>query len=206
MSSSIGSIGGLGNNNYLFQMNARPIQQRQDDLFSKIDSDSSSGIDKTEFSAFAKKLSQDSGNSIDVDDVFSTYDTDGDGHLSSDEMKSFMRDNPPPPPPNGMSGGPQGPDDLFAQLDGNSDSGIDKSEFSTFSEKLSEDTGNTINVDDVFSTYDTDGDGSLSTEELKSFMKDNAPPPSSAGPNATGRVGLWDRPEQRPDVYSAGLA
>lgn len=102
MSSSIGSIGGLGNNNYLFQMNARPMQQRQDDLFSKIDSDSSSGIDKTEFSAFAKKLSQDSGNSIDVDDVFSTYDTDGDGSLSTEELKSFMKDNAPSPPPPGQ--------------------------------------------------------------------------------------------------------
>lgn len=102
MSSSISSINSLGDSGSLFRINSQSMQKRHDDLFSKIDSDSDSGIDKVEFSAFAKQLSADSGNSLSVDDVFSTYDTDGDGSLSSEEMKSFMKENAPPPPPHQM--------------------------------------------------------------------------------------------------------
>ncbi len=99
MSTSIDSINSLGNYMSLLQMNAQSMQKRQDDLFSKIDSDSSGGIDKVEFSTFSKKLSEDSGNSFNVDDVYSQYDANGDGSLSSDELKAFMKDNAPPPPP-----------------------------------------------------------------------------------------------------------
>ncbi len=193
MSTSIESINSLGNYMSLLQMNAQSMQQRHDDLFSKLDSDSNSGIDKVEFSAFAKKLSEGSGNSLKVDDVFSQYDVNGDVSLSSDELQSFMKDNgPPPPPPNGMGGSPGmngQSDDLFAKLDSNSDGGIDKNEFSTFAEKLSKDTGNSINVDNVFSTYDTNNDGTLSSEEMKAFMKDNAPPPPGQMQNAVSAYG-----------------
>lgn len=183
MSSSIGSINSLSDSGSLFRINSQSMQKRHDDFFSKIDSDSDGGIDKVEFSALAQKLSEDTGNTLTVEDVFSTYDADGDGSLSSDELKSFMKDNaPPPPPPNGM-GGSSGmnaqsmKDDLFAKLDSDGDEGISKTEFSTFAEKISEESENALNVDDVFSVYDADGDGSLSSDELKSFMKDNAPPP-----------------------------
>ena len=207
MSTSIESINSLGNYMSLLQMNAQSMQQRHDDLFSKLDSDSNSGIDKVEFSAFAKKLSEGSGNSLNVDDVFSQYDVNGDVSLSSDELQSFMKDNgPPPPPPNGMGGSPGmngQSDDLFAKLDSNSDGGIDKNEFSTFAEKLSKDTGNSINVDNVFSTYDTNnehleqrGDEGLHEGQCS----------ASAGPNAKCRLGLWDGPEQRPDIDPDGFA
>ncbi|MGB5159297.1 MAG: EF-hand domain-containing protein [Desulfobacterales bacterium] len=96
MSNSISSV---GNNSYVSLLNTQAMQQRNDDLFSKLDSNSDSGIDKTEFSDFAKKLSENTGSSLNVDDVFSTYDADSDGTLSSDELKTFMKDNPPPPPP-----------------------------------------------------------------------------------------------------------
>jgi Ca2+-binding EF-hand superfamily protein len=183
MSSSIESISSLSDSGSLFRINTQSMQKRHDNLFSKIDSDSSGGIDKVEFSTLAKKLSEDTGNDLTADDVFTTYDSDGDGSLSSDELKAFMKDNaPPPPPPNGM-GGPSGKntsnmeDDLFAKLDTDEDELINKTEFSTFAEKISKNTGDTLDVDDVFTTYDADGDGSLSSDELKAFMKDNAPPP-----------------------------
>ena len=53
MSTSIDSVSSLGSYMSLLMMNAQSMQKRQDDLFSKIDSDSSGGIDKVEFSAFA---------------------------------------------------------------------------------------------------------------------------------------------------------
>ncbi|MBU1053532.1 MAG: hypothetical protein KKC46_06850 [Proteobacteria bacterium] len=117
------SISGIDNYSYVSQFNAQAMQQRNDDLFSKIDSNSDSGIDKTEFSDFAKKLSESTGNSFNVDDVFSTYDVDSDGTLSSDELGTFMKDNPPPPPPaqmqNAMSayGSDQSSDQMSILMD-----------------------------------------------------------------------------------------
>ncbi len=175
---------------YMGQMNSMSMSQRLDNLFSKIDSNGSGSLDKTEFSAFAKKLSQDSGNSIDVDSAFSTYDANGDGSLSESELDSFMKANTPPPPPGG-TGGPgdsqsmqQHLDDLFSKIDSDGSGSLSKSEFSTFASKLSSDSAKTINVDDVFSSYDTDGDGTLSESELDSYMKDNAPQPPGQMQNA----------------------
>lgn len=155
---------------YIGTMNTQSMQQRRDHMFSKIDSSGDGGIDKTEFSAFAQKLSEKTGNTTDVDDVYSTYDTDGDGVLSKDELDKFVKDNAPPPPSEGQ-------DDPLSKIDSSGDGGIDKTEFSDFAQKLSERTGNSIDVDDVYSNYDADGDGVLSKDEMKSFMKDNAPRP-----------------------------
>ena len=175
----INSISSMGN--YMGGMNIQAMQHRRDDLFTKIDTNSDGGLDKTEFSALAKRLSGDTENSINVDTVYSTYDKNGDGSLSKDELDSFMKDNAPHPPD--MSGGINGmtmrrhEDDLFAKIDSDSDGGLSKAEFSAFAEKLSEDTGDSIDANTVYSTYDKNGDGSLSKEELDSFMNDNAPPP-----------------------------
>ena len=68
-------------------------------------------------------------------------------------------------------------DDFFNKIDSDSSGGLSKTEFSSFAQKLSEDSGNSVNIDDVYSAYDTNGDGSLSKDELDNFMKDNAPPP-----------------------------
>jgi Ca2+-binding EF-hand superfamily protein len=172
-------------NSYILQLLQQTAQQRQDDFFSKVDSSGDGKIDKTEFSALAKKLSENKGSSINVDDVFSMYDTNNDGTLSSDELNSYMKDNAPPPPDDrgAMMGQmsaqamQQRLDDLFSKIDTSGDISIDKSEFSVFAKKISSDSGTTINVDDVFSKYDTDNNGALSKDELTSYMKDNAPPP-----------------------------
>jgi Ca2+-binding EF-hand superfamily protein len=92
----INSISSMGS--YMSGMNIQAMQQRRDDMFTKIDSNSDGGIDKAEFSELAKKMSEHTENSISADTVYSTYDTNGDGSLSKDELDSFMKDNAPPPP------------------------------------------------------------------------------------------------------------
>ena len=114
------------------------MEMRRNDLFNKVDSNTDGVIDKVEISDLAKKLSEDTGTSLNVDDIFSTYDADGDGKLSQTELDSFMRENAPPPP-GGHGRGP-GPvkdasrqsllDDLFAKVDENSDGSISKDELS----------------------------------------------------------------------------
>jgi Ca2+-binding EF-hand superfamily protein len=195
MISSISSMG-----SYVNQMLTQSMQQRRDDLFTKVDSNGDGSIDTTEFSELAKKLSKDTGTTINADDAFSTYDANGDGSLSKDELDAFMKDNAPTPP-DGMGGMGQMNmqpmqqnmlDDLFGKVDSNGDGSIDTTEFSELASNISGDTGTTINADDAFSTYDANGDGSLSKDELSSFMKDNAPPPPpppSQMQNATSAYG-----------------
>ena len=74
------------------------MEMRRNDLFNKVDSNTDGVIDKVEISDLAKKLSEDTGTSLNVDDIFSAYDADGDGKLSQTELDSFMRENAPPPP------------------------------------------------------------------------------------------------------------
>jgi Ca2+-binding EF-hand superfamily protein len=83
---------------FMGAMNAQGMQKHQDEMFSKLDSNSDGSIDKTEFASLAKKISENTGNALDVDNVFSTYDTDGDGKLSKDELNSYMEANRPPMP------------------------------------------------------------------------------------------------------------
>lgn len=174
-------------------MDIQSMQQRRDGLFSKIDSDGSGGLDKTEFSTLAKKMSEISENSINVDDVYSKYDEDGDGLLSKAELDSFMKDNPPSPPPMGqmdIQSMQQRLEDLLSKIDSDSDGAISKSEFETFVKDISEKTGNSIDVNDVFSQHDTDSDNSISLSELDSFMKDNPPPPPDDMQNAMSAYGM----------------
>jgi hypothetical protein len=58
--------------------------------------------------------------------------------------------------------------DLFAQLDGNGDGQISKSEFE---DKLGAGGTNVANADSVFDKLDKDGNGSVSLDELTSALK-----------------------------------
>lgn len=91
----ISSVSGIGS--YIGQMDIQAMQQHRDHMFSKIDSNSDGGIDKSEFSTFAEKISERTGNSIEVESVFSKYDVDGTGVLSKGEIDAFMEDHAPHP-------------------------------------------------------------------------------------------------------------
>lgn len=179
--------------NFQMQMMTETMQKHRDEMFNKIDSNSDGGIDKTEFSVLAQQMAATTGTSSNsstgtgttqgVDNVFSTYDTNGDGILSADELDAYMKANPPPPDAMGgfmgamnAQGMKKHQDEMFSKLDSNSDGSIDKTEFASLTKKISEDTGNALDVDSVFSTYDTDGDSKLSKDELNSYMEANRPP------------------------------
>jgi len=174
-----------GMRNYMGSMNLQSMQQRREQMFDKLDTDASGGLDTVEFSEFAQKLSDKTGNTIDSETVFATYDADNDGALSSDELTTYMEENAPEPPQTGGMMNAQGmqppppPPDMFGELDSDSSGGIDSAEFTTFAGDISEKTGNTIDVEDVFASYDTDSDGVLNEDELTTYMEENAPPPEN---------------------------
>lgn len=72
----------------------------------------------------------------------------------------------PPPPPKGGKGGPD--------LDTDSDGLWSTEELDEFAAYASTEMGIEIDTENILSTYDTDGDMSISSEEQASMAKDNA--------------------------------
>jgi hypothetical protein len=97
--SSIGSIGASS-------------MQRPDPLgiFKKTDSDGNGGVSQAELKNLATVIKEKTGKTFEVtNDTFNNYDTNSDGSLSGDELKSVL-DNSGFGPPQGMQGmGPPPP-------------------------------------------------------------------------------------------------
>ncbi|HPG39458.1 MAG TPA: EF-hand domain-containing protein [bacterium] len=191
-------ISGISNYTQLF--NSSTVKQGRDpaEMFKKLDSNGDGGLDKTEFSAIAQKLSQDTGATIEFEDAIAEYDANGDGQLGEDEMLEFMKNNAPQhpsqmqPPPSGMeeTENPllmmlqnlgkteqENAESFFSEIGANSNGSIDQSELQTILNKVSATQNSTVTAEDAISTYDSDGDGVLNSDELQTFMQDNAPAP-----------------------------
>jgi Ca2+-binding EF-hand superfamily protein len=63
------------------------------------------------------------------------------------------------------------PAEMFKKVDTDGSGGISQSELDALAEKISSDTGRTIDTGNAIATYDTDGNGELSSEEMDAFMK-----------------------------------
>lgn len=143
MVSGIGSYG-----NYSSYLQTQAARERPDpaEMFNRVDGDGSGGVSQTELETFVAEMSSRTGDSIDTTDAVATYDSDGDGELSAEELKSFMEASgimPPPPPPGGAGG-----------MNGGG----------------SDDESTSASADSVISAYDTNGDGVLSSDELQAYL------------------------------------
>jgi len=149
--------------NYFQQFESTQQTQDPPDLFNALDTDGSGGIDQSELDTWAKAMSDATGQTIDTSKAISTYDTNSDGVLSSTELKSFL-DSTGIKPPDGDH------PDLFKAIDTDGSGGISQSELDAWAKDMSSATGKTIDTSKAISTYDKDGDGVLSSTELKSFL------------------------------------
>lgn len=167
------------------------------EIFTKLDADSSGGLDSTEVQSLTEKISEATGVSVDLSEFLATYDANGDGALSEDETVAALEANrpqgPPPPPPGGM-GGMGGPDesDMVGSVDTDGDGVISAEEAEGLVDIINNTTGSSLNAEDFISSYDEDGDGSFSTDEAVAAMEANRPqgPPSSAKGQASATEGL----------------
>ena len=164
------------------QMSVRPMRPSKEQMFSKIDQNSDGGIDKAEMQTVLGKMAEQSGQTVNVDDLFSQYDSDGNGKLSQDETDTAMESLLTGAPQQGgmmqagMGSGAMPlslPDfsQMFSKMDQNSDGGIDKTEMQTVLEKIAEKSNQTTDVDKLFAQYDSNNDGKLSEEETKSALE-----------------------------------
>jgi Ca2+-binding EF-hand superfamily protein len=168
----ISSIGDSGNYmNYLQQAQTIRTKQGPPDIFKELDSDNSGGISQSELDSWAKKLFNETGQTIDTSEAISACDSDSDGVLSSSELNAYLKANAPPPP--SFHGICRGAQDLFSALDIDESGGVSQSELDSWAKNISSETGKTIDSSSAISTYDSDSDGVLSSEELKSFLEAN---------------------------------
>jgi Ca2+-binding EF-hand superfamily protein len=194
--SSISGISGYMSYACTQGMASSQRQKGGGDLFSKIDTDGSGKVSKTELQDFTKKMSQATSTTVSTDDSLDTYDKDGDGELSSTELKCYLDANRPKQPPMdmmgmGMMGMPPGPspEEKFSEADADQSGGLSQTELDALLSGISQAAGTTIDTTDAIASYDSDNDGELSSDEVKDFLDASGltpPPPPQIGLNGTG--------------------
>ncbi len=75
-----------------------------EDPFSSVDEDGDGSLSESELTAFAEKMSEMTGGTVDAEELMTSLDADEDGAVSADEFKAGKPQGPPPPPPSGMGG------------------------------------------------------------------------------------------------------
>ena len=158
-------------------------------MFAKVDSDSSGGVDEAELQTMLDDISQKTGTRFDASagELLSKMDSDGDGSLSQTELDEGMRSLLPPPSTmdfaqsRGADGADAG-DDLFGKIDTDGDGKVSSDELQALFDKM----GVKQDADERFSQLDTDGDGSLSQAEFEAGRPQGGmPPPPPQAADAT---------------------
>lgn len=152
------------------------LSAMRDKMFQKADVNGDKGISLEEFTEVGKKLPG-GGQAKDASELFSKIDTDGNGSLTKDEMKTFedrmssqMQSMMLQMQEKMSGGGKPDLDALFNDSDSDGNGSISRKEFDAVKADnplaglLSEDEG-----DDLFKSLDTDADGAVSKEEFKTF-------------------------------------
>ena len=133
------------------------FEKMAQELLTSMDTDNNGSIDKTEFSTAVQALDSSSSSSKSATDIFNTLDANSDGSMSSEELMTALKNTKPPEPPQGrgqhQEGGmpppPPPPSDSSASSSGSS------------------------SLSDIFSSLDTNKDGTISADELMALLDDS---------------------------------
>ncbi len=170
--------------------------QMQAKMFSKVDTDSSGGVNPTELQTLFTDISQKTGKTLDAQELFTTMDSNADGSLTNDELVTGMKSVMPPPPStlefaqNRSKG--TGQDDLFSKVDANSDGSVDETEMTAFTEKMKTETGK--DSPSSFSQLDKDSDGKLTQSEFDAGKPADGPQDTSGAQGGGGPGGVQGGP------------
>lgn len=163
----IGGIGSFGS------CDSASIARMRQNFFSKLDTDSSGSIDKTEIGAMVKE------GGASADEIFGNMDTDEDGLVSQAEFEADTAKFEEQMRTAFMSGAGgsqrtsssvigQNLDSLFNAIDTSGDGSIDETELLSILDTSEEDSGS------IFSDFDTDGDGVIGKAEFGIQMNGEA--------------------------------
>ena len=176
---SIGSIGSIGAG--LHQMQMQAMRQA---MFKQMDQDGDGSVSKGDLQALAQNISQTTGESINVDKVFSAVDTNQDGVIDQSEYDSAMQQFQNSHHRGRIHGhhhhahGVQEADAssdplqaLFQQLDQNGDGQISQSEFQAGLQNLTQNSGVARDLSKLFALLDTNQDGVIDQSEQAAAAK-----------------------------------
>jgi Ca2+-binding EF-hand superfamily protein len=90
-----------------------------------------------------------------------------------------------------MGGAKGNEKDPFSDIDTDSDGSLSESELTTFADTMSEMTGETQDVSALMDKLDTDGSGTISSDEFKAG-KPEGPPPGGMPPGGMAGNGMQD--------------
>lgn len=96
--SSSGSSSAIGS-----KQGPPPPPPSPEEMFKKVDSDSSGAVSSDELQTMLDKMAEMTGQSQDASALITQYDSDSDGSLNSAEMDSMMKSMGPPSPPPQMA-------------------------------------------------------------------------------------------------------
>lgn len=171
-------------------------------LFSQFDADNSGSVDSTELQNLLSDVSQKTGlstSSTSATDLLTANDSNGDGSLSASELGDALKSVLPPPPStldfvqsrsntasssSASTATGQAGDDLFSQLDTNSDNSVSQDELQSLLDQMASDQGTSssaLSASDVISQLDANGDGSLSASEFDAARPQGRDGPPQAG-------------------------
>lgn len=158
MISSINGVGSL-NQSYMTQMRQQ--------MFNKIDTNGDGKHDKDELAAMVANGPQGAPS---VDEILSSFDTDGDGAISESEFEAAAPSGQPMQGPPPMMGGMKGMatadflEQMFNSIDTNGDGVHDEEELAAM---VANGPEGAPGVDEILEKFDTDGDGSVSKAEFE---------------------------------------
>jgi Ca2+-binding EF-hand superfamily protein len=161
-------VTGASSYSYLQQM-----QQMQQTLFSKADTNGDGSLSIDEFEAAGKSDSAGSANSADQSKaaaLFKTIDTNGDGQVSQSELGSYFTKLSS----NSQSQLLQFQQQLFDKADTNGDGSLSLAEFEGQSAGSTQSASDS-KAADLFNKIDSNGDGKVTQDELTSYMSANKP-------------------------------
>jgi Ca2+-binding EF-hand superfamily protein len=141
------------------------MTQMRQQMFSKIDTNGEDKHDKTELAAM---VANGPTGAPSVDDILSTFDTDGDGAISESEFNAGQDQNRAqgaggPPPPMGNMSSTDFIKQLFSDSDTDEDGVLSADELSSM---VANGPQGGPRADELLSKLDTDGDGSISESEF----------------------------------------
>lgn len=172
MISSIGSYSSADSTEKLSKMAAK--------MMKRIDTNSDGGIDSSEIQSL---LDQSSDSNPSAEEIMKKLDTDGDSKISQEEIEKTMeakraemdqmRSEMQARFISGSDATSRA-DEMFANLDTNSDGSIDKTEMQAMVDKGD---GKGPGVDEIFAQFDSDNSGTIDKTENAKALEQGPPPP-----------------------------
>lgn len=113
----VNSISSMSSSMAMMQSGMKKPPPEGENVFQITDSDSSGSVSQTELATLVEGIEEITGNTIDVEEALSSFDTNQDGELSGEELLEMMKGygfsppqmaggeetdssmRPPPPPP-----------------------------------------------------------------------------------------------------------